>query len=149
MKKDTLRRLPVSDEIPTSSMADIAFLLIIFFMVTATFAATRGLDLEFPVEQEQAAEIDPVEAVLVAVLGEGRLELDGRPIVLGELLAELGPKLAANPLKPVIVKPGGESAYGAVVDVLDELRQGRQRLGLEQDVQIALPTEREARLYWR
>ena len=34
----------VNDEIPTASMADITFLLIIFFMVTNTFAATRGLD---------------------------------------------------------------------------------------------------------
>lgn len=41
-----------NDEIPTSSMADIAFLLIIYFMVTATFTATRGLDLEMPAEQE-------------------------------------------------------------------------------------------------
>ena len=38
----------VSDEIPTSSMADIAFLLIIYFMITTTCAATRGLDFARP-----------------------------------------------------------------------------------------------------
>ena len=39
-----LRQNKPEDEIPTSTMADIAFLLIIYFMVTTTFAATRGLD---------------------------------------------------------------------------------------------------------
>ena len=37
------KRGSVDDEIPTASMADIAFLLIIYFMVTTTFAATRGI----------------------------------------------------------------------------------------------------------
>lgn len=42
MKLDTR---VVSSEIPTASMADIAFLLVIYFMLTITFAATQGLDL--------------------------------------------------------------------------------------------------------
>ena len=40
------------DEIPTSSMADIAFLLIVFFMVTTTFTATRGLDFALPEDDD-------------------------------------------------------------------------------------------------
>ncbi len=42
------KRGQVDDEIPTASMADIAFLLIIYFMVTTTFAATRGIDFSLP-----------------------------------------------------------------------------------------------------
>ena len=40
-----LRSRLTGSEIPTSSMADIAFLLIIFFMVTAVISATKGLEL--------------------------------------------------------------------------------------------------------
>ena len=36
-------------------MADIAFLLIIYFMVTTTFAATRGLDFSLPQEDDRSA----------------------------------------------------------------------------------------------
>jgi biopolymer transport protein ExbD len=39
--------------IPTSSMADIAFLLIIFFMVTAVFSATKGLEMRLPPDDEE------------------------------------------------------------------------------------------------
>ena len=42
------RRSSPQAEVPTASMPDVAFLLVIFFMVTATFAATRGLDLNLP-----------------------------------------------------------------------------------------------------
>jgi hypothetical protein len=33
--------------------------------------------------------------------------------------------------------------------VLDELRQGRERLGLDREIRVALPTEREQALWWR
>ena len=39
-------RIRSGAEIPTSSMADIAFLLIIFFMLTAVFATTEGLQFD-------------------------------------------------------------------------------------------------------
>ena len=47
-----IKRNNVDEEIPTSSMADIAFLLIIYFMVTTTFAATRGIDFSLPQEED-------------------------------------------------------------------------------------------------
>jgi len=139
----------VSDEIPTSSMADIAFLLIIFFMVTTTFAATRGLDLRFPEEDKPTPEVDPVEAVLVEVLRGGSLVVDRRPMELAGLLGYLRPKLERNRFKPVIVKPRPDAEYGHMVDVLDELRQGREMLGLAEHITVALPTEREVEELWR
>jgi len=63
MKMD---RRDVSDEIPTSSMADITFLLIIFFMVTSTFAATRGLDFALPKDDKNPPIIEKEESVLVS-----------------------------------------------------------------------------------
>ncbi|MEJ2153086.1 MAG: biopolymer transporter ExbD, partial [Gemmatimonadota bacterium] len=52
------RKSRVSDEIPTASMADIAFLLLIFFLVTTVFAEDRGLSLVLP---EKATEISKKE----------------------------------------------------------------------------------------
>ena len=51
-------------EIPTSSMADIAFLLIIFFMVTAVFSATKGLTFALPKEEQQPPDAESEEAVV-------------------------------------------------------------------------------------
>lgn len=138
----------VASEIPTSSMADIAFLLVIYFMLTITFAATQGLDLSLPQETDEPVVIDPVESVLVEVLGRGRLVVDGREMEIEGLLPYLQPKLRRNPNKPVIVRPAPGAPYGAAVDVLDELRQGKTRLGLAREIQIALPTEREGARFW-
>ena len=132
-------RTQISDEIPTSPMADIAFLLIIFFMLTMTFAASRGLD--FPVPQDPEGPIDPVESVLVRVQVGGGLEVDGRPMQLGELLDYLAPKLQFNPEKPVIVAPAPDAAYGDFIAVYDTLRLAPEQLGLEQPIQIALPVK--------
>ena len=44
----------VSDEIPTSSMADIAFLLLIFFLVTTVFPKDKGLSIVLPEPGEEA-----------------------------------------------------------------------------------------------
>jgi len=133
------RRTAVSDEIPTSPMADIAFLLIIFFMLTMTFAASRGLDFKVP--EETPGPIDPVESVLIRVQPGGALEVDGRPMALGEVLDYLGPKLRADPAKPVIVAPEPEAAYGHFIAVYDLLRLAPERLELEQSIHIALPAK--------
>ena len=134
-------------EIPTSSMADIAFLLIVFFLVAASFAATRGLDFALPEEQDSKL-IDPVDSVLVEVRAGGALEVDGRAMVLEGLLDYLEPKLRQAPDKPVIVRPVEGASYGNAVDVLDELRSGKSRLGLATEIQITLPTWREVAMFW-
>lgn len=142
-----LRPKSVSADIPTSSMADVTFLLIIYFVISGAFSATRGLDLTFP--PDSPAEVDPVESVLVEVRAPGELVVDRRPLALVGLLEYLRPRLTQNPDKPVILKALEGAPYGAMVDVLDELRQGRDRLGLDREISVALPTEREQALWWR
>ncbi len=137
-----------SDEIPTSSMADIAFLLIVFFMVTVTFAASKGLDFKMPAEDESHF-VDPVESVLVEIQPDARLLVDRRPLEIDELLSYLAPKLRDNPSKPVIIRPHSEAPYGAMVSVYDELRRGKAELNLTREIQIALPTQREAAQFWQ
>ena len=49
------KKSKVSDEIPTASMADIAFLLLIFFLVTTVFPKDKGLAIVLPEESEEVA----------------------------------------------------------------------------------------------
>lgn len=144
-----VRTQSISGDIPTSSMADVAFLLVIYFMLTATFAATQGLDLALPKRPDHPVDIERVNAALVEIQANGHLLVDSRPFRLESLLEYLRPQLEQRPDKPVIVKAAPEAPYAAMVAVLDELRQGKQRLGLEHDVVVALPTEREQEQYWR
>src|SRR5210317_20576 len=93
-----------SDEIPTSSMADIAFLLIIYFMVTTTFAATRGLDFALPKDDDTPPVVEKEESVLIEINPGGNIVVDSKPMPVSEILAYLKPKLERNPMKPVIIR---------------------------------------------
>ena len=136
------------DEIPTSSMADIAFLLIIYFMVTATFAATRGLDFALPKDDDTPPVVEKEDSVLIEIQPDGRLVVDQKPMEGSEILEYLEPKLQRNPKKPVIIRPMPESPYGEMVAVFDILRQGKEKLGLEKDINISIPTQREIESFW-
>lgn len=138
----------VSDEIPTASMADIAFLLIIFFMVTNTFAATRGLDFALPKDDDSPPIIEKEDSVLIEIHPGGEILVDQKAMPLDEILEYLKPKLEANPRKPVIIKPDPNSAYGDMVAVFDVLRQGKEKLGLEKDINVSIPTQREIETFW-
>ena len=136
----------ISDEIPTASMADITFLLIIFFMVTSTFSVTRGLDFAVPKEDRSTPQVEREEAVLIAVRPGGTIEVDGRAMQLGDILDYLRPRLAVNQTKPVIIRPDPDAAYGDMVRVYDVLRGGKDQ-GVEVR-NISIPTQREIDQFW-
>jgi len=140
------RESKVTDEIPTASMADVSFLLIVFFMITSTFAATRGLDFALPEQEDNPPVIEKEESVLIEIFPGGQLMVDGQPMPLDGILDYLKPKLERNPLKPVIIRPDPASEYGYMVDVFDELRQGAEK-GVEVK-NISIPTQREIQAFW-
>jgi len=142
-----LKKDPISDEIPTSSMADIAFLLIIYFMVTTTFAATRGLDFSLPPEDDSQPLVEKEESVLIEIQPGGTLIVDGSNLGLDEILEYLKPKLERNPMKPVIIRPLENAEYGFMVDVFDELRQAPKKIGIEVR-NVSIPTQREIDMFW-
>lgn len=143
-----LKQKKPDDEIPTSSMADIAFLLIIYFMVTTTFAATRGLDFALPKDDDTPPIVEKEDSVLIDIQPNGQILVDQKPMELDEILEYLEPKLKRNPKKPVIIKPQPDSPYMHMVAVFDELRRGKDILELEKDINISIPTQREIESFW-
>ena len=141
------RDTKVSEEIPTSTMADIAFLLIIYFMITTTFAATQGLDFQLPQDEQETPQVEKEESVLIEIQSSGQLLVDGQPMPLDQVLDYLKPKLERNPLKPVIIRPDPSAPYGNMVNVFDELRQAEDKIGL-QIRNISIPTQREIEAFW-
>lgn len=132
------RRLPA--EIPTASMADVAFLLIIFFLVVSIYSVTRGIQFSLPRHDEATLTVEPEAAVLIEVAETGALTVDRKPLPLEELTAYLNPRLARNPSKPVILRTALEAPYSAMTDVFDELRQVGVR-------NVVIPTQAELQLY--
>ena len=95
-------------EIPslnTSSTADISFMLLIFFLVTSSMDAGKGLKRQLPPppqDQEQVADILDSDIMTVELSAEGELTLDGKTITLQQLQQEVRQFAAVNPKHRVV-----------------------------------------------
>ena len=132
------RTLPA--EIPTASMADVAFLLIIFFLVASFYSVTRGIQFSLPKHDEAALTAEPEAAVLIEIATTGALTVDNRAMPLADLRGYLLPKLQRNPTKAVILQTSLEATYQNMTDVFDELRQ----VGVQN---LVIPTTAELEMY--
>lgn len=111
--------------IPTATMADIAFLLIIFFMVTTAYSLDRtALQLPQTAEQQQA----PKGAALIVITADEQYlfsagEENTRPLGgVEELTASIRSVTAANRLHPFTVKADRTVKYRVIDAVLEQLR---------------------------
>ena len=132
--------------IPTASMADIAFLLIIFFMVTTVFSATKGLDFKLPKDEDETLQTENIEAVYIKVTPGGGVLVDRTPMALEQILPYLQPKLERWPDKPIILHTDPEAVYEDMMSVYDILQQGERKIGIKLR-NIAIPTQREIEQY--
>jgi biopolymer transport protein ExbD len=123
------------EPVPTASMADITFLLIIFFMVSTVFDVSRGIQVRLPATVTQQDIRD--RTVTISIDAAEALFLDGERAELRGLGAAVRGRLAARPEGFVLIRSDQGVRYRRVVDVLDELR----RAGISN---IALPTEKAA-----
>ena len=144
-----LQRKDQEPEIPTASMADIAFLLIIFFMVTAVFSATKGLELKLPNDEEQKnLDTEQEEAVFIHVYGDYLL-VDCKPMEVQDILPYLEPKLVRDAQKHVILYTDSEAKYGRMIEVYDELAmtKGDENPYPFTVKNISIPTQSEVQNY--
>jgi biopolymer transport protein ExbD len=123
-----------SEIIPTSSMADITFLLIIFFMVGTVFNVEKGIEMTLP--QSTVQQDISEENVIISIDNAEKLFLDGEPVELASLGQMTLDKVTTSPESFILIKSDQGVKYRIVIDVLDELLQ----VGI---TNIALPTEEE------
>jgi biopolymer transport protein ExbD len=127
----------VSDEIPTSSMADIAFLLLIFFLVTTTFPKDKGLAIVLP-EQGEEAQVSQRNILHLIVQPTGTVEVKRgeavqtqqmRPQEIEGLWRQ---EVTQNPNLIAAVKTHPDAAYRYMIDVLDALHAANaERISLQ------------------
>jgi len=111
--------------IPTATMADIAFLLIIFFMVTTAYSIDRtALELPQTAEQQQA----PKGAAIIVVTADERFlfssgEQDTKPLNgVDDLATAIAGVTALNRLHPFTIKADRGVKYRVIDTVLEQLR---------------------------
>jgi len=109
-------------DIPTSSMADIAFLLLIFFLVTTTIDMDKGLGIVLPAEGEQV-EISKKNILNCLINSTGQVLLSDEPVKINDLSRTIKQKLQANDKLIISVKAHEKTKYKDYIAVIDQLKQ--------------------------
>lgn len=131
------KKTKVSDEVPTSSMADIAFLLLIFFLVTTVFPRDKGLPVVLP-EQSEEVEVSQKNILHLVIQPSGVVEVrrgeseQTQQFRADDIEALWRQEVSLNDGLIAAVKTHPESAYRYMVDVLDALQSaGAERISLQ------------------
>ncbi len=110
--------------IPTSSMGDIAFLLLVFFMVTVVFTEETGLVVKLP--RAEAGEEGIRELISNIYINEmGKISIDDMIVRTADVAPVISQKLAANPYLIVAFKTDKHTPYGVVSDVMEGLKEAK------------------------
>lgn len=119
------RKKTVTNEIPTGSVADISFLLIIFFMVTTVFVVYRGFPVDLPMAQRIDALQGKRNVVNIWVSPQGRIMVDEYKTTLHEVGTIVARKLTMNPRLVVLIKSDRNTKYLMISGVIEELRKAK------------------------
>ncbi len=108
-------------EIPQASLADIAFLLLIFFLCTTTIDVDKGIGLVLPPKGE-TKEVPKKNIANLLINADGRVMIDNEEANIQDVRMIIQRKLAENPKLIVSVKTDANTDYQSYIRVLDQLK---------------------------
>ncbi|MBG7607148.1 MAG: biopolymer transporter ExbD [Verrucomicrobia bacterium] len=101
-------------------MIDIVFLLLIFFIVTWQFTKSETeLSVSVPTAQEGAEPERQMSEIVINILGDGKIRIEGTTVDLEQLLVKLAPIATAFENQPVRIRGDGGVEYQRIVEVID------------------------------
>ena len=109
-------------EINSSSMADIAFLLLVFFLVTTTISLDKGISLILPADGNEL-EVNKNNIVNVLVNDQGQVLIDDRPAKIRDIKSMAIKKIKKNENVIFSVLTTKRTKYKHYIQVLDQLKQ--------------------------
>ena len=112
------------DEINSSSMADIAFLLLVFFLVTTTISMDKGINIILPAEgsNKDVNENDITNVVLAA---DGSIVFDDRQHRINEVKSLIENEIRRNKNMIFSIKTSPRANYQDYISLLDEFKKAR------------------------
>lgn len=119
-------RLELGDDgeaaLDMAPLIDVVFLLLIFFMVATSFAREeQQLELDLP-EAHSGAAGEPARELVLDLLPDGGLRLDGQALSSAELPGRLADLARQDRRRALLVRADRGLEYGRVVAVLDQCR---------------------------
>ena len=113
-----------AQEINSSSMADIAFLLLVFFLVTTTISMDKGISLVLPSEGNEL-EVNRKNIVNILMNESGKVLLDDKPTRVNDIRGIVERKIANNPNLIFSVQTHPRTKYQDYLRILDQLKEAK------------------------
>ncbi len=108
-------------EIPTASLADIVFLLLIFFLVTTSMNPAKGLGLTLPPPGEQV-KIASKNVLNVYINAKGKVLIKEEVVPVEDVEEVVKEQLKENPKLVISLQTDLEAKYEDMINVLDQLK---------------------------
>jgi biopolymer transport protein ExbD len=107
--------------IDLTPMLDVVFIMLIFFIVTASFLKESGFEIHKPAVQ-QAPPTEESKTIVVKIAGDGQIFIDLRRIDIRSVRANIERLHAEQPEAPVVVQADKEARNHLLVEVMDAAR---------------------------
>ncbi|MBN1165374.1 MAG: biopolymer transporter ExbD [Candidatus Krumholzibacteriota bacterium] len=117
-----VKKQGVQSTIPTGSMADIIFLLLIFFMVTTIFKMEEGLPIRLP-RAESGSELDRERLINIWADRYNRISINDKLIHVDNIQAVITSRFEENPQLVVAFNVDHRTRYSLVSDIMDQLKE--------------------------
>ncbi len=131
MRRRHVRAREQSD-VNMTPMLDVVFILLIFFLVTASFVKESGIDINRP--NADTAERKERANILIALTETGQVWIQKRPVDVRAVRANIERLLAENPQGSVVIQADEQSKNVLLVEVMDQARMaGAQSIAIAAD----------------
>jgi len=109
-------------QVNLTPMLDVVFIMLIFFIVTATFVKEEGLDVNQP-DDDKPKTVDPdKKSIVVRITSRDRIRIAQRDVDPRNVRSNIERLHAENPEAPVIIQPHADSTTETMVLVMDSAR---------------------------
>ena len=116
------KKMTTESRIPTSSMADIAFLLLVFFMVTTVLKLEEGLPIALP-KAEAAQDIPRENVIHIWVDRAGKISINDMIVTVGSVEGIVAQRIRVNPGIIVAFYTDEGAPYGVMNDIMEQLKR--------------------------
>lgn len=117
------RSRPQEDSaVDLTPMLDIVFIMLIFFIVTATFVREDGIDVQRPPPDNEANQSNDA-SVVIFLSSQGQVQFGDRYVETGAVRSNAERFMAENPKGSILVQAGTKSKVSLLVDVINQLKQ--------------------------
>ncbi len=120
MRFQTNKSISYQVQVPLTSLIDIVFLLLVFFLLTSNFITANKIDVNLP--EASSATPQTRANITVTIDASGDIHVEGKPVLLDGVENIIKKRIADEPGIGVVIRADKSVTLGLAVPVMDAAR---------------------------